>query len=148
MPSSFVSFYCHIVFSTKQRRSFMHDSWRLRLHAYIIGILRSLGVFTVEIGGPNDHVHILALLGPRQCIADLLCKLKSRSSGWIHDVIGYRPFEWQDGYGAFSVSKSDVPRVQNYIRNQQEHHKMRTFQEEFIELLKENGIEFDERYLF
>jgi putative transposase len=148
MPSSHVQIYCHIVFSTKERRPFIHESWRRQLHAYMTGILQNLGLIVLQVGGTADHTHSLIDLRASHGISEILCKMKASSCGWIHQVIGYRPFAWQKGYGAFSVSKSDVPAVREYIRNQPEHHRVRSFQEEFLEMLKTNGIEFDEKYLW
>jgi REP element-mobilizing transposase RayT len=100
------------------------------------------------IGGTDDHIHILASLRATHCLADVMMELKSCYSGWVHRVIGIPRFAWQDGYGAFTVSKHDVEEVRQYIRGQQEHHKKMTFQEKYLKLLRQSGIDFDERYLW
>ncbi len=148
MPSTHVSLHFHLVFSTKERRATINQTWRARLHAYIGGIMRALGVVAEEIGGTEDHVHILASFKGTHCLADVMNKLKSNSSRWVHQTIGYRLFCWQDGYGAFSVSRSQIHVIREYIGTQEVHHKHRTFQEEYIDLLRQNGIDFDERYLW
>jgi putative transposase len=95
-----------------------------------------------------DHVHVLASLKPTHRIADVLRELKSNSSGWVHRVMGIATFEWQDGYGAYSVGSSALEGLRRYIAQQKEHHRKKTFQEEYLELLQENGVEFDEKYLW
>ena len=107
-----------------------------------------IGGIPNAIGGDSDHVHVLARLKATHCVADVMRELKSSSSAWIHNEIGIRIFEWQDGYGAFTVSSSAVDSVQGYIEKQKEHPKRKSFQEEYLELLRESGIEFDERYLW
>ena len=99
-------------------------------------------------GGDEDHVHILASLKTTHCVAGIARDVKSNSSGWVHNAIGIGSFEWQDGYGAYTVSHSDVDTVRKYIQQQKEHHKKKTFQEEYLDLLRESGIEFDEKYLW
>ncbi len=148
MSSTHLSLHYHMVFSTKERRPWILDSWRERLHSYLGGILRGLNAVAQAIGGTTDHVHILAGLRATHCLADVLREVKSTSSGWVHKLVGTRLFEWQDGYGAFTVSSSDVESVKQYIRGQKDHHRKRTFQEEYLELLRESGIDFDERFLW
>jgi putative transposase len=148
MPSTHVSLYVHLVFSTKERHRWIKDSWEERLHSYIGGILRNIGGVADKIGGDLDHVHILASLKPTHCIAYVLRDLKASSSAWVHREIGIPDFEWQDGYGAYSVSSSALGGLRKYIAQQKMHHRIKTFQEEYLELLRENGIEFDERYLW
>jgi REP element-mobilizing transposase RayT len=137
-----------VVFSTKNRSPDVQESWRDRLHGYLGGILRGIEVVPEEIGGTSDHVHLLIGLRAIHCLAEVLRVLKATSSSWVHREIGHRMFAWQDGYGAFTVGSSDVERVRSYIRNQAEHHRCRTFQEEYLELLRENFVEFDERFLW
>jgi putative transposase len=148
MSSTHLSLYYQLIFSTKARRRWIKESWEDRLHAYLGGIIRRLGGASKAIGGDADHVHILAKLKATHCIADVLRELKSSSSGWIHDEIGIGPFEWQDGYGAYTVSSSAVDSVMKYIEHQKEHHKKKSFQDEYLDLLRENGIEFDEKHLW
>jgi hypothetical protein len=117
------------------------------LHAYLGGILRDLKAVPEMINGPGDHVHILAGLRATHMLAEVLRQVKRGSSMWIHQH-GVTRFEWQEGYAAFTVSPSNVEVVKRYIANQQEHHRKRTFEEEYVELLKLSGVEFDDRYLW
>jgi putative transposase len=148
MSSTHLSLYYHFVFSTKGRRRWIKESWEGRLHSYLGGIIRQLGGVAEAIGGDEDHVHILASLKASHSVAEALRILKSSSSGWIHAEIEIRPFDWQEGYGAYTVSRSCRGSIEQYIREQKQHHKKKTFQEEYRDLLRENGIEFDERYLW
>jgi len=148
MSSTHLSLYYHLVFSTHDRLRWIDPSWQERLAQYIGGIVRDIEGIAIEIGGDSDHSHILARLKAKQSISDSLRIIKSGSSKWVHESIGLRSFQWQVGYGAFTISSSDVEAIRKYIRNQREHHRKKTFQEEYIELLNENGIEFDEKYLW
>lgn len=149
MAQSHTNLLYHIVFSTKNREPFITKDVQPRLYEYIGGIVRGLGGVSLEIGGVEDHVHLLAKLRADKAVSDVLRDLKANSSGWMRKVFAeQRDFSWQNGYGAFTVSASQVERVRTYIANQERHHKERSFREEFIELLKANQIEFDERYLF
>ena len=148
MPSTHLSLYYHLVFSTKGRLPWIKESWEERLHSYLGGIIRNLGGVAEEIGSTDDHLHILASLRATHCLADVMREIKANSSGWIHRTFRYRRFNWQDGYGAFTVSHSDVHTIKRYIRGQREHHRKRTFMEEYLDLLKQNGAEFEERYLW
>jgi putative transposase len=103
----------------------------------------------VEIGGAEDHLHILAKIKPAISVSEMLAKIKANSSKWVNDhKMKERKFAWQEGYGAFTVSESQVPSVREYIRNQKEHHRKQTFQEEFVALLERHGIEYDPLYLW
>jgi putative transposase len=148
MPSTHVRLIYHLIFSTKSRHPWIKDSWESRLYSYLGGIVRGLGGVAEALGGTPDHVHILSSLKATHCIADVMREIKSVSSRWIHDEIQKPLFSWQDGYGAFTVSNHDIESIKRYIYGQKEHHKKRTFQEEYIELLKQSGIEFDERFLW
>lgn len=113
------------------------------------GTIRSLGGISLEINGMPDHVHLLAKLRPDKSVSDVLRHLKANASGWMHKVFPeLDDFRWQDGYGAFTVSQSQVERVRLYISRQQQHHQEKSFKDEFIVLLRNNDIEFDERYLW
>ena len=138
----------HLVFSTKGRHLWIHDSWETRLYRYLGGIIRGLGGVAEAIGGVADHVHVLANLKPTHCLADILRDIKSGSSRWIHEEIQNNMFGWQDGYGAFTVGSSEIESIKQYIQNQKEHHNGKTFQEEYVGLLIKSGIEFDEKYLW
>ena len=148
MSSTHVSLFYQLVFSTKNRTKSVLQPWRDRLHAYLGGIVRSMGGMALEVGGTQDHVHMLVSLAATHTIATVLKGVKSSSSQWVHRHIGSRRFDWQDGYGAFSVSRSQVETIRKYIRNQAEHHRHLTFQEEYVKMLSEEGIEFDSRYLW
>lgn len=149
MPSSYTCLRFHLVWGTKHRQSVLSDDIRDRLFQYIGGIIRNDGGKLLAAGGMPDHVHLLADLGKQQSVADAVRDIKSNSSGWIHQTFPQlNSFAWQTGYGAFTVSYSNTETVKTYIANQAEHHRQRTFQEEFVEFLRRHGIEYDERYLW
>jgi REP element-mobilizing transposase RayT len=148
MPQSYTNLIYHIIFSTKDRRPVITDARQSRLYDYLGGAIRAQGGFSEAINGVEDHVHLLARLRPDRSLSDVLRDLKANASGWMHDVFPeLEDFTWQRGYGAFTVSHSNVEAVAEYIARQKEHHRKQTFREEFIEFLKLNGIEFDEKYL-
>ena len=148
MAGTFTNLLYHLVFSTKHRAPLITDEIREPLYEYIGGILRAEGGTLIEIGGVDDHVHLLARLKPTMAVAEAVRLIKSNSSKWLHKGVGAEHFGWQLGYGAFSVSKSMVGDVRRYIRGQPVHHRRRTFQEELIELLKRHDVEYDERYIW
>jgi REP element-mobilizing transposase RayT len=150
MPQSYTNLIYHIVYSTKERQPLTTNDLQPRLDDYIGGIIRRRGGICLEIGGMNDHIHILVKLKPDKAVSDILRDLKANSTGWMHDVFPrMKDFTWQKGYGAFTVSSSQVEKVRNYILNQEEHHKkVGSFRDEFIKLLVANEIEFDEKYLW
>ena len=148
MSSTHFSLYFHLIFSTKGRRAWIKAAWEDRLHAYMGGIVRGLGGVAETIGGTEDHVHILASLKATHRLDEVLREIKSSSSAWVHNKIGNRLFDWQEGYGAFTVSSWGREALRKYIDGQKEHHKKVTFREEYLRLLCESGIDFDERYLW
>ena len=149
MSSSYCNLIYHMVFSTKGRKPWIDDHIEARLHEYLGGAIRGEGGVSFHVGGMEDHVHILAKLRQTKAICNVLRDIKANSSGWVHETFpGYEDFAWQSGYGAFTVSASQIESVAAYIDNQREHHKHMTFQEEFIQLLEKHGIEYDERYLW
>ena len=148
MPQSLANVLVHIVFSTKNRQPQIDVDWRLRLHEYIGGVLRNNSSALIAAGGMPDRVHLLISLGRTLSIADALRLIKTSSSGWVHDEIGFPEFQWQNGYGAFAVSYSNIEQVKAYIANQESHHRTRTFQDEFRELLTRHGLKWDERYVW
>ena len=147
MPSTLLSLHFHIVFSTKERRRVIADPWRDELHAYIGGIIKDMNAIPEAVGGPGDHVHVLAGLRATHTLADVLRQMKRGSSEWLHHH-RVRQFQWQEGYGAFTVSPSQVSKVKRYIADQVKHHRQKTFEEEYLELLRLGEIEFDQRYLW
>ena len=148
MPQSFGSLHCHIVFSTKNRAPLITAELQPRLFEYIGGILRNHSSKLIAAGGMPDHVHLLVSLGRTVAVADALRVVKSNSSGWLHEEIGLKEFHWQDGYGAFAVSYSNVDQVKAYLAKQADHHRRMTFQDEFRELLRRHELEWDERYVW
>ena len=148
MPSTHTSLHFHLIFATKDRFPLIIKGWQPRLHAYLGGLVRHLGGVPDEINGMADHVHLLAGLRPAHCRAEVLQDIKGISSKWVHDEIGCSKFAWQTGYGGFTVSPSQLEAVRKYIREQEAHHRQKTFQEEYVEFLNKSGIEYDERYLW
>ena len=148
MPSTHLSLHVHVVFSTKERRAFIAEEWRERLHAFLGGALRTADAVPDAVGGTSDHVHLLVGLRATHRLSDLVRDVKQASSQWIHQTIRLPTFSWQEGYGAFSVSPSQCATVRRYIANQPEHHRKKTFQEEYREFLARAGVPVDERYLW
>jgi putative transposase len=148
VPTTHLSLQIHIVFSTKNRQPLIDPAWRNRLHAFLGGTVRTLGAVPLAIGGTADHVHLLIGLRATHRPADLVREIKGTSSRWMHETVGVRSFLWQEGYGAFTVSPCESDTVRVYIACQEEHHRRKTYQEEYIEFLKRNGVEYDERYLW
>ena len=149
MAHTFTDLLTHAVFSTFGRAPFLSEAMRSDVHAYIGGILRELHAVPIAIGGTADHVHLLARLPAEMAVADCLRVVKANSSRWLKEKWPQRrSFAWQRGYGAFSVSESKKGIVTRYIQNQAEHHRRISFQEEFLELLKNHGIAFEEQYLW
>ncbi|HYJ88970.1 MAG TPA: IS200/IS605 family transposase [Pyrinomonadaceae bacterium] len=148
MSDSYTNLLYHIVFSTKERRPLITSEYEPRLYEYIGGTIRGLGGISLEINSTEDHVHLLAKLRPDRALSDVLRKLKAQATGWMHDVFPeVEHFSWQRGYGAFTVSQSNVEEVRNYLRRQKEHHAKVSFRDEFIQFMKANGIEFEERFV-
>ncbi|HZU38636.1 MAG TPA: IS200/IS605 family transposase [Gemmataceae bacterium] len=149
MPQSFGSLYVHLVFSTKGRQPWIDADLESRLYEYMGGILRAEKSALLAAGGMPDHLHLLVSLSRELSIADTLRLIKANSSKWIHETFPERQqFAWQAGYGAFSVSFSNLPQVKGYIARQAEHHRVRTFQDEFREFLRRHELEWDERYVW
>ena len=148
MPSTHLSLHYHIIVSTKERVPAISANFRDRVHEYLGGIARGMDAIPLEVGGTADHVHLLIGLKATHRVADVLRILKGDSSRWIHEELRATKFAWQEGYGAFTVSRSNLVAVRAYIANQEEHHRRRTFQEEYFDFLQKHEIEFDERYLW
>jgi len=147
MPHTFTNLLAHIIFSTKERSPLIDAELRPNLHAYLGGIVRELNGTPLIINGTDDHVHLLVSLPPTISISDALRVLKTNSSKWVHDT-RRKAFGWQAGYGAFSVSQSNVHSVTQYIASQEEHHRKVLFKEEFVSFLKKHGVEYDERFIW
>ena len=143
MSHTYAAQFTHIVFSTKNRRDLIPLELQPRLAAYIAGIVRKLGSEPLAIGGTRNHLHIVMKLSPNTRLAEAVQKVKANSSRWLGEQ-GLK-FEWQRGYGAFSVSPSMLRLVKAYVENQQQHHRARTFDEEFLALLRKSGVRFEER---
>ena len=149
MANTYCQIYVHFVFAVQNRMGLIKQAWKDDLYKYITGIISNKGHKLMAIGGVSDHIHILVSMSPTQSISDLMADVKRSSSLWINErklVPG--KFSWQSGYGAFTYAKSQILNVANYIDNQEEHHKVKNFREEYEELLKDFGIEYDERYIF
>ena len=148
MPDSYTNLLYHIVFSTKDRHPLITPEHEVRLYDYIGGTIRGVGGISLELNGTADHIHLLAKLRPDRTLSDVLRDLKSNATGWMHAVFpSLRNFSWQRGYGAFTVSQSNVEEVRTYIARQKEHHLRVSFRDEFIQFLRANGIEYDERFV-
>ncbi|RJP35971.1 MAG: IS200/IS605 family transposase [Phycisphaerales bacterium] len=149
MPGTYSQILLHVVFSTKNRRPLITTEVSERLYKYIGGIIRAEKGALYDIGGIEDHVHMLLPWRPDASISDLMRAVKSRSTKWVHQTFPQlRDFAWQEGYSVFSVSKSREPVIRKYIATQTEHHKKEDFCAELLFLLRRHGIEFDERYVF
>jgi len=139
----------HIVFSTKERVPQLDADLKLRLFAYMGGIFRELGGAALDINGPADHIHILALLPAKLGLSETVGKVKANSSGWVHREFPAKwSFAWQTGFAAFTVSHSQKQSVLDYIASQEKHHQKVSFKEEFIAFLKKHEIEYDDKYLW
>ena len=147
MPQSLANVVVHLVFTTKHRAPVLAPNIRTELHPYLGGVLRNHHCSPIQIGGVEDHVHILFGLSRTMTVAQVTEKVKTSTSKWIKSK-GIAEFAWQAGYGAFSVGVRDVAKIAEYVRNQEEHHKRVTVQDELRSMLNEAGLEFDERYLW
>jgi len=149
MSRSYTNLVYHLVFSTKERRPLITPDREDRLYDYIGGVIRGLGGISLGVNGMPDHAHVLAKLRPDKAVSDVLRDLKANSSGWMHDVFPEASeFAWQRGYGAFSVSASQICVVQRYVADQKLHHNGRSFEDEFVGLLQKNSVDFDPKYLW
>lgn len=148
MPSTHVSLHYHLVFSTKNREPWFPPSIRSRLHEYLGGIVRTMNGVPHAVGGTGDHIHIAAGLRATHCLADVMREIKSESSRWIHEELKLAGFQWQEGYGAFTFAAPDTEAVKAYVLNQEEHHRGKTFQEEYVAMLKRGLVPYEERYLW
>lgn len=149
MANTYTQIHVQFVFAVKFRNGLIHASFKEELYQYISGIIKANNHKLLAINGMPDHLHIFIGMRPTQSISDLLQDIKGSSSKWINEKKFLKvKFEWQEGYGAFSYSKSHVKNVIEYIQNQENHHKKESFREEYLKFLKVFEIEYDERYIF
>ena len=149
MAGTFSQIYIQVVFAVKGRENLISKNWKDDLNKYVAGIIRNKEQKPIIIGGMPDHLHIFLGLRPSMAISDIVRDIKNNSSNFINEkkyVNG--KFSWQEGYGAFSYSHSQIKNVYNYILNQETHHHSKSFKEEYFDFLKEFDIEFNEKYLF
>ena len=149
MPGTFYQVYIQVVFAVKGRENLISNSWKTELNKYIAGIIKGKGHKSIIVNGMHDHIHAFVGLKPVMSISDLVRDMKNNSSNFVNDrkfVKG--KFSWQDGYGVFSYSHSHIQNVYNYILNQENHHKKKTFKAEYLQFLKKFEVEYDEKYLF
>ena len=149
MANTYTQITIHIVFAVKNRENIIRKSYREELYKYITGIIKNKNQKLLSINGVSDHIHILIGLNPSMAISNIVRDIKNNSSRFINEkkwVLG--KFQWQEGYGAFSYSRSQRPEIIAYIENQENHHKRTTFEEEYLKILKKFDVEFDEKYVF
>lgn len=149
MPNTYTQIHIQFVFAVKFRHGLISSSWKDELYQYITGIVQNNKHKLICINGMPDHVHILIGIRPHQSISDLMQDVKGGSSKWINEKKFLKgKFEWQQGYGAFSYSKSHVKDVIHYIQNQEQHHQKKTFLEEYVDFLKKFEVEYEESFIF
>lgn len=149
MPQSLVKNVIHLIFSTKERKPFLSESVRSDLHCYMATVLKNMDCPALIINSVEDHIHILFLLHRTMALSSAVGEIKKTSSKWIKTQSPQlETFSWQAGFGAFSVSESNIPAVKEYIQRQQEHHRKLSFQDELRSFMDKHGVEYDERYLW
>jgi len=149
MSQSLVTNLVHIIFSTKNRQPLIHQKIEERLHSYMAGIFKACDSPAILIGGTTNHVHILSSLSKNYSLSKVIENIKKSSSKWIKTLgTEYKPFYWQNGYAAFSISPSSKEATMKYIQNQKDHHRKKTFQAEYLEFLGKNQMEYDERFIW
>lgn len=149
MPQSLTRLYAHLIFSTKNRAPFLHEADRPRIHAYLATVIRDLNAPWVIVGGVADHTHALFDMGKMVAPVKFVEQVKRESSKFIKTLgAQYANFYWQRGYGMFSVSPRDRDEAEHYVRHQEEHHRHRTYQDEYRAILRQYGIDFEEQYLW
>jgi len=149
MANTYTQIYLHIVFSVKGRENLIKKKWKEELYKYICGIVNGKEQKVYAIGGVGDHIHILVSIKPNIALSDLIRDIKANSSKWINEkgfVLG--KFQWQEGFGAFSYAQSQLDAVIAYINNQEQHHLVKTFKDEYLELLQKFNVEYNDKYLF
>ena len=149
MANTYTSLHYHLVFSTKNRATYLTPDIEERVWAYIGGVARKHKMTALQMGGFDDHIHALVMAPPILAPSQIAQYLKGDSSKWIHETFPHlRDFAWQEGYGAFTVSKPNLEAVIGYIQKQREHHQQESFQEEYRKFLQRHGIDYDERYVW
>jgi len=149
MPGTFSQIYFQTIFAVKERESLIQPEWEERLYQYITGIVRNKEQKMLAINGMPDHIHFLIGMKPSCCLSDLIREIKKSSNEFISDnKFSKFKFNWQEGYGTFSYSHSQLDNVISYIKNQKQHHQKQTFREEYIDSLKKYNVEYDGKYLF
>lgn len=149
LSNTYTQIHIQFVFAVKYRAALIHPEWKDELYKYITGIIRKNNHKLLIINGMPDHIHILIGMRPAQSVSDLMQDVKGSSSKWINEKkFINRKFEWQEGYGAFSYSKSHINNVIAYIKNQEKHHRKKSFKEEYLEFLEKFEIDYDDRYIF
>jgi len=149
MGQSLAKLVVHLIFSTKDRLPVLTPAIREELNAYMVGVLRELDSPALLVNSVADHVHILVMLSKNVALAKAVEEVKKSSSKWVKTQgAGFGDFHWQNGYGGFSVGQSSIDAVKQYIANQEDHHRRRTFQEEFLAFLQRHRVEYDERYVW
>jgi REP element-mobilizing transposase RayT len=149
MANTYTELHVQLVFAVKFRQALILPEWEIELHKYITGLIQRREHKVLAINGMPDHMHVLIGWRPTQSISSLMADVKSASSVWINDhKTSKGQFRWQEGYGAFSYTRNELPRLQAYIRNQKEHHQKKSFVEEYKELLVKHGVKFDDKYIF
>lgn len=149
MPNTYTQLYVQLVFAVKHRHGLVQSTWREDLYRYMTGIVQNGGHKLIAINGMPDHVHLFVGLNPKESISDMVQGLKANSARWINEKrLTPGRFEWQTGYGAFSYGHSQIDAVVKYIQNQEEHHRKRTFLEEYVAFLERFNVPYDERYVF
>ncbi|MPM01820.1 hypothetical protein SDC9_48060 [bioreactor metagenome] len=149
MANTYTQLYVHFVFAVQDRTSLIKSSWKDSLYKYISAIINEQGHKPYIINGMMDHIHLLVSMNPKQSPSDLMYHVKRSSSKWINSnrlVMG--KFTWQEGFGAFTLDKSQIVCKIDYIKNQQQHHAKKSFREEYLEFLKESEVDYDDRYIF
>lgn len=149
MANTYTSLHYHLIFSTKNREPWLRPDIEQRVWSYLGGIARENDLKPRLIGGVDDHIHMLMSMPPTITVSEALKRIKGGLSGWVKENFpGCPGFGWQDGYGAFAVSKSAIPEVEDYIRDQREHHRVKTFKDEYRSFLDKHGVEYKEEYLW
>ena len=149
MANTYTQIHLHIVFAVQYRIALVNEKWKVELYKYMTGIVQRHGHNMIIVNGMPDHVHILIGMRPTQSLSELMQDIKGSSSKWINDRgLIESTFRWQEGYGAFSYSKQELPVIINYIKYQEEHHRQKTFIGEYKELLRDYEISYDDKYIF